>query len=157
MIDIFSALNFIFGNKFFPVTKYSIKNLMRVSTNTLSYHVICKECSKYLGKYSAVKGTIQCECGEIVNADAMGSFFIELNIMDQLSKLFSNPAVVRSLDERFNRKKNSSENLEDIYDGHHYKDKTKQFLKVFGIFRILLIQMDVNLQRKEKLLHGRYF
>ncbi|OXU17523.1 hypothetical protein TSAR_004207 [Trichomalopsis sarcophagae] len=78
ILDVFLSLNFIFKKNIFPVTKFMIKKLAQVTTDSLSNH---------------------------------------------LKKLFSNPLIANSLDERFNHKKTKSENLEDIYDGADYKEQ----------------------------------
>ncbi|OXU16280.1 hypothetical protein TSAR_010934 [Trichomalopsis sarcophagae] len=99
------------------VTKFMIIKLLQVTTDSLSYH---------LGKYSELQRNIQCECGVMITPTSMGSFFIQIDIIDKLKKLFSNP-FTNNLDERFNRKKTKSENLEDIYDGAHYKEQSILF------------------------------
>ena len=78
-----------------------IKKLMKVRTETLSYHVICYKCNKYLGKYSNLKGDIPCKCGNIVSPSAMGLFFVDIDITDQLTKLFSDLLISNSLEKRF--------------------------------------------------------
>lgn len=74
ILDILLSLNFIFKKNIFPVTKFMIKKLLQVTTESLFYHVICHECDKYLGKYSELQRNIQCECGVIITPTSMGFF-----------------------------------------------------------------------------------
>ena len=105
LLNIFEVLNFIFKKKLFPVTKYMLTKLMKVETDTLNYHITCSNCNSYLGNHPTIKSSIKCTCGFTITPSSVGSFFIEIDIKDQLQKLFSNPIVVNSLEERFTREK----------------------------------------------------
>ena len=48
-------------------------------------------------------------------------FFIEIPVVDQLKQLFSRNGFYNSINYRFNREKQNSANIEDIYDGQKYK------------------------------------
>ncbi|XP_016842242.1 uncharacterized protein LOC103318168 [Nasonia vitripennis] len=130
LLDLFKALNFIFCRNIFPMTKYMIRKLMDVSTESFTYHTLCRQCNKYLGSFKNVKSTQKCVCGYTMSSSSTGAFFIHIDIEDQLKKFFSNKDIVNNLNYRFIRKKQNSSALEDIYDGKVYKklSKDKKYL-----------------------------
>ena len=94
-----------------------LRKVMKVGTDVLAYHIVCSKCNVYVGSYSSVKFNIQCKCGSTIMPSSVGSFFIEVDVKDQLKKLFSNPEVIRSIEDRSTREKKNCDNLKDIYDG----------------------------------------
>lgn len=121
LLDIFGMLNTIFNNDMLPKTKYMINKYMDVPMECLAYHVICSSCSRYLGKTVNFKNDITCTCGTKVDPKSTGSFFIEINVMDQLKKMLSDPKIVNNLHYRLFRTKKDITALEDIYDGDVYQ------------------------------------
>lgn len=105
LFDILEMLNCIFNKQILPTTKYMLRKLLQVSNDSMIYHVMCPYCNKYFGKVDVFKKSIICRCGATVKPSTIGSFFIEVNIEDQLHKLFSNKEVVDNIFRRFNRQK----------------------------------------------------
>lgn len=120
--DIFQMLNSIFNIDFLPTTTFMINKLMDVDTKCLSYHLVCLECNAYLGKETKFKHTVKCSCGAVLKSSKTGSFFIEIDIKDQLRKILSNEVITDSLKERFHRTKTNINAFEDVYDGEIYKE-----------------------------------
>ena len=52
-------------------------------------------------------------------------FFLELPIADQLKSLFNRKGFYNELSHHFNRVKHNPNNIEDIYDGHRYREFMK--------------------------------
>ena len=77
----------------FPTTKFMIWKLMNVTTESFTYHTLCRRCNQYIGSSKYVKSTQKFACGYTTST---GSFFIEIDIEDQLKKFFSNKNVVKN-------------------------------------------------------------
>ncbi|KAL7296861.1 hypothetical protein TKK_0010255 [Trichogramma kaykai] len=122
LLDIFQSLNFIFKKKILPQTKYMLKKFMNVNTDNITYHSVCTVCHKYFGSFSNKKFSEACSnCISTFSLSSTNSLFSELDISDQLKKLFYDPIVVDSLEERWCRQKKQVDALEDIFDGLLYK------------------------------------
>ena len=121
LLDILQIFNNIYNKKILPETKYMLRKFLRVSTDSINYHMMCCQCNRYLGKQSNLKTKTRCRCGFQVNTSSVGSYFVELDIKYQLGRLFTNENIAESLSYRFNRQKINEDGLEDIYDGKVYK------------------------------------
>ena len=105
LFDILEMLNCIFKKQILPTTKYMLRKLLQVSNDTMTFHVMCLTSNKYFGKVNSFKKSIICRCGATVKPSSVGSFFVEINIEDQLQKLFSTKKVVENIFYRFHRQK----------------------------------------------------
>ena len=120
-IDILRVINYIFCLKLLPETKYMLNQLLNVKLDNIYYYIFCCNCHKYLGKSTDFKKSLKCDCDAILSSSKVGSFFLEMNVEDQLKKLFSDETIVSNLQHRFTRVKKNNDALEDIYDGNLYK------------------------------------
>ena len=127
LMDIFQMINTIFNNQIMPISKYMLNKLMNVNSDSIFYHILCNKCNKYFGTFTDFKNGIKCTCGHNLQSSKIGSFFIEVDVKDQLIKLLSDQQIINSLQDRFQRKKKNINGLEDIYDGKIYKAYTKDY------------------------------
>ncbi|PIK52346.1 hypothetical protein BSL78_10775 [Apostichopus japonicus] len=105
-------------NKFFG----QLKSPMKI-------HKFCKFCMYLLSSES--KSVEMCPvCSKDISQDLQLSYFIEIPIIQQIGTLFAKIGFYNDLQHRFQRKKQKTDNVEDIYDGYQYKKlfKPGQFL-----------------------------
>lgn len=125
LLDVHQMINDIFDKPLLPTSKYMLRKLLRMNTDPIVYHLLCSHCNEYIGKKDNVKESFKCKCGEDFNPSTAGSYFIEIDIEDQLKKIFADEKIVESLSHRFDRKKKNKDALEDLYDGDVYKHYEK--------------------------------
>ena len=85
----------------------------------------CSFCFAYISQ-RGVKQCTNSHCLEDLSAKGGNSFFIEIPIVDQLQTMFSRSSFYEDLQHRFNRKKQTQENIEDIYDGRLYRSLVRK-------------------------------
>ncbi|KAK3910876.1 GMP reductase [Frankliniella fusca] len=98
----------------YPNSRISLaESLIMILTLSLRFS-LSGECVELESKDSV------CErCGD----NTKSAFFIEIQLIHQLQKLFLRPGFVEQLMYRFNRVKKHAVNYEDIYDGNVYKEQ----------------------------------
>ena len=99
---------------------YKFKRYFEFLNNPIKKHHFCSNCCLPLDLEC-----IKCPnavCNKEYTNPQDKPFFIEIPVVDQLKQLFNRDGFYISLNYRFNRKKKSSCNIEDIYDGFKYKN-----------------------------------
>lgn len=122
--DILKMINTVTTRDSVPTTQYKLMKYFSTQKSGFKYHLYCPDCGKYLGDRSnaADQQMISCPtCRSNFKMNEMTSFFLTMNFRSQVVNLLNNPEVVKSLRQRFNRRKSSHDVLEDIYDGIMYK------------------------------------
>ena len=123
VLDIFEMLNCAFNTNLLPVTKYMIKNLLKINSDSVTYHTLCVKCNKHT---DTILNSV-CTCGAKLDSSNVGTFFAQLDIKSQLESLFSNENVVKNIFYRFDREKQNEDALEDVYDGRIYKSYAEKY------------------------------
>lgn len=83
-------------------------------------HVIHKYCKKCIVSVEEDWSICQ-SCKASLLGEGGVSFFIEVSVEAQLKKLVAQKGFQEKLNFRFSRQKKNKENMEDIYDGHVYR------------------------------------
>ena len=78
---------------------------MKVNSDSIFYHILCNKCNKYFETFTDFKSGIKCTCGHNLESPRIGSFFIKVDVKDQLIKLLLDQQIINSLQDRFQRKK----------------------------------------------------
>lgn len=177
LLDILRSYNYLFGERAVPDTKFMLmKKLFAIETSEITYHVFCPECTKYLDKRENIEGVVQCQCGTNVDSLAPNAYFIELDIAEQLRRLFLNANIVEDLEKGIQRFDGT---LRDITDGKVYQNYLQQIKRgqwdlsytmntdgcmpddssVFSAWPqyIMLHELSPHLRKKHVLLAGLWF
>ncbi|KAK3917744.1 Large tegument protein deneddylase [Frankliniella fusca] len=130
-VDILKMLSSIFKSASIPTTKHLFKERLNVKEETdIKYHVLCSECSVYMGEKPKKTKTKFCPtCKKTIKVTASTNCFVSLSVEAQLQKCLQDDYFVNSITTfRFSRP--TGPNLyRDIYDGKVYK----QFCENGGI------------------------
>ncbi|KAJ1526429.1 hypothetical protein ONE63_009563 [Megalurothrips usitatus] len=124
IVDILKMQNAIYGKKKVLTSKLSFMNrLLENNRLEVRNHYFCDECSVYMAAAEPAVSSIVCEyCSTTINMAKSTIYFASISLESQLKELLADKQVAESiLTYRFNRVKDSEENLEDIYDGSEYK------------------------------------
>lgn len=129
LLDILQMVNLITGKGVMPQTKHTLKKtLYNINTDKVKCHVYCPECNQYFGnEMKSTKNSktiVTCSCGAKV--DSSISYFMEIDIEDQLKLLLSDEKIIESLKYKSERVKMNVDGLEDIYDGRIYRNLEKE-------------------------------
>lgn len=120
LIDSFNAKNVLSGSNIFPTTKKQLWKILGRSLEGLSPHFFC-DCGNYLGQKKNLPEEMDCPCGKHVVLKKAKHFFV-LNLKRQLEHFLLLPGMGDALKYRENRRKQTDEGLEDIFDGDCYKN-----------------------------------
>ncbi|KAJ1528145.1 hypothetical protein ONE63_008059 [Megalurothrips usitatus] len=123
MVDILKMQNAINGKKKVLTSKLSFMNrLLENNRLEVRNHYFWDECSVYMAAAEPAVSSIVCEyCSTTTNMAKSTTYFASISLESQLKELLADKQVAESiLTYRFNRVKDSEENLEDIYDGSEY-------------------------------------
>lgn len=121
LLTILGIFKFIINQSKIPTTKNALwKCLGRKEENFQTRNTYCRSCLQVIGQN---KGPItDCLCGSSGPGKPMKNtaFFINLNITEQLKRMFAIPNFVKLLRYRYDRKKRTNA-MDDIFDGKLYK------------------------------------
>lgn len=84
-------------------------------------HLYCPNCKGPLGKGKEIERECPCKAYGPDNQDNKPSYFLQINLIAQLNKIFRVPNIYRLLEYRFWRAKENVNAIEDIYDGESYR------------------------------------
>ena len=85
----------------------------------------CSFCFAYISQ-RGVKHCTNAHRLKDLSAKGATSYFIDIPIVDQLQTMFSRSGFYKDLENRFNRKKQAQENIEDIYEGRLYRSLVRK-------------------------------
>lgn len=122
--DLLKMINCLFGQEVVKSSKYFFTKYMEGDKGKMTYHLYCPHCERYLGVREDFQKFLQeCPCGKSFQdiSDAK-TFFISLNLQDQLQDLLKDRTFVEALRHRFQRKKEQEDAYEDIFDGEVYRN-----------------------------------
>lgn len=116
-------INTLFGNNVVPDSKYQLFKILHFNVDIISYHLFCDDCLFYFGekKKSNIEGLV-CENCKNLNTSPNISFFITLDIREQLKMILHDSELQQVLLERFESTENASDEdmIENITDGEVY-------------------------------------
>ena len=103
-----------------PKTRFLFEKAFRTCTGIIEFSYYCPYCfaiveSKHINNCSSCNKTIACDLYKT------GNFFITLPLEAQLRDMFENSNISQLISYRFDRCKNNTDSIEDIYDGSCYK------------------------------------
>ncbi|XP_044584105.1 uncharacterized protein LOC123264730 isoform X2 [Cotesia glomerata] len=117
------------SNNNLPTTKKALWKALHRDESLITRHLYCGICKENLGTGTTPYKNCSCQsCGPKKNSENV-HYFLQLNLISQLSDLFKIPGIEKSLSYRFTREKKDSSAMEDIFDGQVYKN-----LSSFGNF-----------------------
>lgn len=101
---------------------YKFKQYFMSLKNPLRKHYYCPKCTIAISTNDVACSNSKCD-QQFTHQEM--PFFLELSIEDQLKSLFNRKGFYNGLSHRFNRVKHNPNNIEDIYDGHRYRELMK--------------------------------
>lgn len=121
VVCMLQAINIIFKKRnLLPNSKYQLLQYFPTQSHNFKYHVYCPNCKKYAGERSRMEDFI-CECGIHTKISETKSFFLELDLKNQLRNLLQQSHIIKGLEEVFNRRRYDDGTINDIFDGNMYK------------------------------------
>lgn len=55
LLDVYQMINSIHENSVLPKTKYMLRQLIGINTDSITYHLLCSKCDKYMGEEKDIK------------------------------------------------------------------------------------------------------
>lgn len=180
MADLLKMINYFFGNRILPETKYFIDKLFNPKDG-MTMHALCPNCKKYVKKFDEKEKTVKCRRCQLqinVKDPTYRDFFVTFNIRSQVKSL------IEKHEEYYNMIMTMPRNggfLQDIYDGSQYK-KLKNSLpenernsfatmifntdgaaafksSTFSVWPILLVLNEIPIEDRQKnqIVYGLWF
>ncbi|XP_031781065.1 uncharacterized protein LOC116416480 isoform X1 [Nasonia vitripennis] len=125
LINLFKLINSMFETPILPDSRHIIDKLVNPKEG-VEYHVVCQECSVYLGKIGDIPSSSICNvCNSTINLknNTDSTFFTLINPAQQISDLISNH------EDYFyyvtNQRVHKQGHISDVYDGKKYTEFVK--------------------------------
>lgn len=118
---LFSIINLSLGRHQMPQTKKQMWAYIRRNWLGIKKHAYCSHCHHYFGIRDTLGRMVECPtCGKVTRRGNL-SYFITLNVRNQLVCLLTEPGAWGRLQYPQRRNKANADAIEDILDGEAYR------------------------------------